>query len=56
MDKKFPWPNINKIIEPNSDKQMVSVPLEQTEIGGRTVSQAKDIKNSMTIKHIKNEG
>jgi hypothetical protein len=56
MDKKFPWPSINKIIEPNSDKQMVSVPLEVTEIGGRKVSQDGDRKNSMTIKHIKNEG
>jgi hypothetical protein len=56
MDKKFPWPSINKIIEPNSDKQMVSVPLEEVEIGGRKTSQIKDTKNSMTIKHIRNEG
>lgn len=55
MDKKFPWPTYTKIIEPNSDKQMVSVPLEQVDIGGRKVSQVKDIKNNMTLKNIKNE-
>ena len=52
---KFPGPKYNSIIEPNSDKQIVSVPLEEMGFGARKTSQEKDIKNSMTIKHIPNQ-
>lgn len=52
---KFPGPKFNSIIEPNSDKQIVSVPLEDMGFGARKPSQEKDIKNSMTIKHIPNQ-
>lgn len=52
---KFPGPKFNSIIEPNSDKQIVSVPLEEMGFGARKVSQEKDIRNQMSLKHIKNE-
>ena len=52
---KFPGPKYNSIIEPNSDKQIVSVPLEEMGFGARKKSQEKDIKNGMTIKHIPNQ-
>ncbi len=52
---KFPGPKYNSIIEPNSDKQIVSPPLEEMGFGARKTSQEKDIKNSMGLKHIKNE-
>ena len=53
---KFPGPKYNTIIEPNSDKQIVSVPLEEMGFGARKKSQEKDIKNGMTIQHIPNKG
>lgn len=52
---KFPGPKFNSIIEPNSDKQIVSVPLEEMGFGARKTSQEKDIKNQMSIKHIPNQ-
>lgn len=52
---KFPGPKYNSIIEPNSDKQIVTVPLEEMGFGARKTSQEKDIKNQMNLKHIKNE-
>lgn len=53
---KFPGPKYNQIIEPNSDSQIVTVPLEEMGFGARKKSQEKDIKNSMTIRHVGNEG
>lgn len=52
---KFPSPSYTKIIEPNTDSQIVTVPLERVEWGGRKVSQVKDIKNSMTLEHVPNK-
>ena len=52
---QFPGPKFTRIIEPNTDSQIVSVPLEDMGFGARKVSQEKDIKNSMTIKHIPNK-
>jgi len=53
---KFPGPKYNTIIEPNSDAQIVSVPLTQMDFAARKVSQEKDIKNKMSISHIPNRG
>lgn len=53
--RKFPSPTYTKIIEPNTDSQMVSVPLEEMGFGARKKSQEKDIKNNMTIRHVGNE-
>lgn len=53
---KFPGPNYNRIIEPNSDKQIVSVPLEDMGFGARKQSQVKPDDNSgLKLKHIRNE-
>lgn len=52
---QFPGPKYTRIIEPNTDKQIVSVPLEKMGFGARPVSQEKDIKNSMTISHVPNK-
>lgn len=47
-----------RIVEPNSDKQIVTVPLEKVDWGGRAASikQAGNIKNGMTIEHTKSKG
>lgn len=52
---RFPAPTYTKIIEPNTDSQMVSVPLEEMGFGARKVSQEKTGPNGMRIKHISNE-
>lgn len=53
----FPSPKYNTIIEPNSDKQIVTVPLEQVDFGARKVSQNESSTNSkssiMSIRHVK---
>jgi hypothetical protein len=53
----FPSGN-TRIVEPNSDKQIVTVPLEKVEWGGRTTSikQVGGVKNSMTLEHVKSKG
>lgn len=51
----FPGPKYNSIIEPNSDRQIITVPLETVDFGARAVSRKTDVKNSMNLKHIKNE-
>ena len=51
---QFPGPKFTKIIEPNTDKQIVSVPLEEMGFGARKVSQDGSKKNDMTIVHIPN--
>lgn len=53
----FPSPKYNQIIEPNSDKQIVSVPLDQIDFGARKVSQ-NDSKTTtpsgiMGLRHVK---
>ncbi len=47
-----------RIVEPNSDKQIVTVPLDHVAIGGRksSINQVGSVKNSMTIEHTKNKG
>ena len=47
-----------KIIEPNSDKQIVDVPLEHVGWGGRSSSirSVGQIKNGMTLEHVKSKG
>jgi hypothetical protein len=52
---KFPMPKYNKIVEPNSDKQIISVPLKQLDWGNRPVSQIKD-QQGPDISHIPNKG
>ena len=52
----FPGPKYNKIIEPNSDGQIKTVPLEEMGFGARKPSQ-ENTKNDFgkKIKHIRNE-
>jgi hypothetical protein len=51
----FPGPKYTKVIE--NDKQIVQVPLDVAEIGGRKVSTSQSVKNDITgIKHTKSEG
>lgn len=47
-----------KIVEPNSDKQIVTPPLEKVDWGGRNTSirQVGAVKNGMTIEHVKSKG
>ncbi len=53
----FPSPKYNSIIEPNSDRQIISVPLETVDFGARPVSRRTDVKSPiMSLKHVKNEG
>ncbi len=53
---KFPGPTYNKIIEPESDRQIKTVPLEKMGFGARKTSQM-NAKNDYgkKIRHIKNE-
>lgn len=54
--QKFPGPTHNRIIEPNTDKQINTVPLEKMGFGARPVSQMKPDDNSgLKLKHVKNE-
>lgn len=53
---KFPGPTYSRIIEPNTDKQIISVPLEDMGFGARKKSQVKPDDNvGLKIKHISNE-
>lgn len=47
-----------RIVEPNSDKQIVTVPLDHEGWGGRTssIKQVGNVKNSMTLEHVKSKG
>lgn len=47
-----------RIVEPNSDKQIVTVPLEKVDWGGRrtSINQAGSVKNEMTLQHVKSKG
>lgn len=47
-----------RIVEPNSDKQIVTVPLNNVDWGARatTVRQAEPVKNGMTLEHVKGNG
>ena len=48
----------NRIVEPNSDKQIVTVPLEKVGWGGRAsmIKMVGNIKNMMSIEHTKSKG
>lgn len=50
----FPGPKYNDIIK--TDKQIVSVPLDNVDWGGRPVSTKTPVKNEETIRHVKGEG
>lgn len=51
---KFPGPTFDRVIEPNSDPQIVSVPMDQNEIGGRKISQKVEKgRNIGTVRHVK---
>ena len=43
-----------RIVEPNSDKQIVTVPLTTVDFGARnvTLKQVGEVKNGMTVKHV----
>ena len=56
MATKFPGPNYNQIIDTNRDKQIVQVPLDVQDYGARNVTINQNVKNSMTIEHVKNKG
>ncbi len=47
-----------RVVEPNSDKQIVTVPLEKADWGGRrsSINQVGSVKNEMTIEHVKSKG
>jgi hypothetical protein len=53
---KFPGPNYNQIIDTNRDKQIVQVPIDNTDFGARPVTTNQNVKNSMSIEHIKSKG
>ena len=46
-----------RIVEPNSDKQIVTGPLEHEDWGGRkaSINQVGSVKNEMTLKHVKGD-
>ena len=56
MATKFPGPNYNQIIDTNRDKQIVQVPVDNADFGSRPVTTNQNIKNSMTVEHVKNKG
>jgi hypothetical protein len=56
MATKFPGPNYNQIIDTNRDKQIVQVPLDNADFGARAVTTKENVKNSMTVEHVKNKG
>ena len=51
MAGKFPWPYINKIVE--EDPQIIKVPMDYVEWGGRKSAQPENIKNNMSLEHVK---
>jgi hypothetical protein len=59
VDKVPFYPRNNtRIVEPNSDQQIVTVPLEHVDFGSRstTTRQIGNVKNGMTIKHVESKG
>lgn len=53
-NQNFPGPKYNQIIE--KDKQIISVPLDNVDWGGRAVSTRTPVKNdTQTIRHVKNQ-
>ncbi len=51
MAGKFPWPSLNRIVE--EDPQIIKVPMEYSEWGARKSAQPKDIKNNMSLEHVR---
>lgn len=56
MATKFPGPNYSQIIDTNRDKQIVQAPIDNADYGARAVSTGTNVKNSMTIEHVKSKG
>lgn len=50
----FPGPNMNRVID--TDPQIIKVPMDHTEFGGRTSAIPKNIQNQMTLQHVKSQG
>lgn len=46
----FPGPSINRLID--SSPKIVKVPMESMDWGARKSAQPKDVKNSMTLRHV----
>ena len=53
---KFPGPNYTQIIDTNRDKQIVQVPVDNIDFGSRMVTTKGNVKNDMTLEHIKSKG
>ena len=53
---KFPGPNYTQIIDTNRDKQIVQVPVDNMDFGARMVTTKGNVKNDMTLEHIKSKG
>jgi hypothetical protein len=53
---KFPGPNYNQIIDTNRDKQIVQVPIDNVDFGSRPVTTNQNVKNSMSLEHVKSKG
>ena len=51
MAGKFPWPYLNKIVE--EDPQIIKVPMDNMEWASRKSALPKDIKNNMSLEHVK---
>ena len=56
MATKFPGPNYNQIIDTNRDKQIVQVPIDNVDYGARVVTTSTNVKNTMTLEHVKSKG
>jgi len=56
MATKFPGPNYNQVIDTNADKQIVQVPLDKMDFASRNVSTKTNVKNNMTVDHVKSKG
>ncbi len=53
---KFPGPNYNQIIDTNKDKQIVQVPVDVADYGARSITVKTNVKNDMTLEHVKSKG
>ena len=56
MATKFPGPNYNQIIDTNRDTQIVQVAVDNADFGARVVTTNQNIKNTMTLEHVKSKG
>jgi hypothetical protein len=55
-NKIFMGPKYDKMIGIGEDPQIITIPIDATEIGGRKSAQPDKIRNAFPISHVENKG